>query len=126
MSLNSYTRESPAAEDDPTGHRAAILEELVSTVHETPLDRVAQAALGDQSMLALARPVFEAYDQFLAIIDDDAKRDRLEKIGRDEANGDPVFAHAREIGKAFGQAIEDFFFDASSRYASSIRTYGVF
>jgi predicted nucleotidyltransferase len=126
MSLNSYVRESVASEDDELGDRARILEDLVSTVHETPLDRVARAALGDPTMLALVRPVFAAYEQFLAIIDDKAKRDRLDTIGRDEASSDAVFIEAREVGRAFGQAIEDFFFDSGSRYASSIRTYGVF
>jgi hypothetical protein len=80
----------------------------------------------DQSMDSLARPVFAEYDRFLAIINDKEKRERLETIKRDDAVHDRVVADARDVGRAFGQAIEAFFFDNTSRYAASIRTYGVF
>ncbi len=125
MSFNSYVRNLASGGDEQHVDRAKLLEDLVSNVHETPLDRVAQSAL-DQSMEILAAPVFAEYDRFLAIMNDKEKRDRLKTVGRDEAAKDLVVAEARDVGKAFGRAIEAFFFDDTSRYASCIRKYGVF
>lgn len=77
-------------------------------------------------MEVYARQVFDAYDEFLKLLDEPTKRVRLETITRTEASAgtDLVFLEARKIGRDFGTAIERFFFDGS--YAQAIRTYGVF
>jgi len=117
MALTSYV-------DHPDGtDREALLDVLVKATRKTPLDLIAQAAL-DHDMILLARGIFDAYDAFLALLDDETKRTRLEAIPRDEASEDAVFKEAHEIGNRFGNEIEAFFFDG--KYKAAIRTYGVF
>ena len=107
--------------------RAELLDSLAATAEKTPLDIVARAALSDPAMEPHARDVFAAYDAFLNLLDDPAKRSRIETITRAEAGAtksDAVFLEADQIGSDFGAAIERFFFDGT--YAQAIRTYGVF
>jgi hypothetical protein len=120
MALERYGSKNPPA------NRAELLDSLSATAEKTPLDIIAGVALRDPKMELYAREVFDAYDAFLMLLDEPAKRDRLEKITRSEASPgtDPVFLEARKIGRDFGTAIERFFFDGS--YAQAIRTYGVF
>ncbi len=103
-----------------------LLDALAQHVQETPLARLARAALASDAQLALARPVFEAYDRFLSLIDDREARAFLEQAGPKEAENNEMVAEARAIGRAFGEAIENFFFDSTSLYATAMRRYGVF
>ena len=77
-------------------------------------------------MAPLARPVFEAYDRFLGLLNDPSQRTHLEKLLREDAEGDPGREVARQIARDFGTAIENFFFDPTSVYSRAIRKYGVF
>lgn len=102
-----------------------LLDDLVAHVKRTPLESLACVALLHPSLRPLASSLFVAYDQFLALLDDDDKRDALEKLPRDDsASVDTLFQEANRIGKDFGTAIEAFFFDAT--YARAMREYGVF
>ena len=104
--------------------REELLEALVLAVQKTPLEIIAGVALRHPAMESAARSVLDQYELFLRLLDDTEKRERLETMLRSEAYTDPSFAEAREIGRAFGSAIEAFFFDGV--YAKAIRTYGVF
>lgn len=108
---------------EPWG-REDLLESLAKTAGATPLDIVASVAIRDAAMEPYARAVFDAYDAFLQLLNDPDKRSRLDTIPRTEADADVVFQESMEVGRAFGLAIERFFFDGS--YAEAIRTYGVF
>jgi predicted nucleotidyltransferase len=115
---------APSADGDDA--RADLLEQLVAKAGETPLDTLAGATLGRPEMAPLARPVFDAYDLFLGLLNDPSRRAHLEKLLREDAERDPGWMAARQIARDFGQAIESFFFDPPSVYAGAIRKYGVF
>jgi hypothetical protein len=100
-----------------------ILETLVDWAKRTPLDTIAKTAMLGRVEPAVAARVFGAYDQFLALLDDPESRKDLAALPKNATNN-PVYQRASAIGRAFGTAIEDFFFD--SKYAPLMRTYGVF
>ncbi len=119
MALENCVTTSPATE------RVQLLGTLVDAARKTPLDLIAEVALASSEMEPYVKGVFDAYERFLTLLDNEAKRKRLETIPLDDEATDSVVAEARNIGKDFGSAIETFFFD-SDRYRRAIRTYGVF
>jgi len=100
-----------------------LMESLLTAAGKTPLDLLAEVALRDASVEPHARKLFTAYEEFMTLINDKAKRERLEEMKRTETT-DSTFVQAQDIGIRFGDAIEAFFFDGT--YAPAIRRYGVF
>ncbi|QDV05782.1 hypothetical protein Poly30_12840 [Planctomycetes bacterium Poly30] len=106
--------------------RAELLEALVADVERTPVELLASVTAESRDMDALAAPLFEAYDRFLALVDDPDQRGRLEKLSRADADTDEIWQSARVIGRDFGRAVQAFFFDEKSLFSDAIQRYGVF
>lgn len=104
--------------------RSALLENLVEHVGRSPLEALAEVALADPDLTERGRGLFDAYDRFLGLLNDEAQRGALEDLPRESADESAVHREAEAIGESFGAAIEAFFFDSS--YAAAIRSYGVF
>lgn len=118
MSLDSAVASSSSQDE------MALLDSLVEAAKKTPLDLLAEVGIRHSDMRESCRRVFDAYETFLALIDDETKRRRLASMRRDMKDTDEVYGEAREIGRQFGEAIEAFFFDGI--YKDAIRKYGVF
>lgn len=69
---------------------------------------------------------FDAYDQFLGVLADVDKRNRLKELDIDNANGDEVFQEARLIGNQFQDALTELFFHSDNDLTAAIQRYGGF
>ena len=110
---------------DPQLGRRRVVAHLEDLVRKTPLDIMARAVLLSFGELSVsARDLFSAYDEFLALLDDPARRGHLEALAPGAEN-DSRYQQAHEIGKRFDRALTAMFFD--TRVLSDLtKRYGVF
>jgi hypothetical protein len=75
-----------------------------------PLDRIADAFL-DQGAPDPGVRALNAYDEFLAILDDSDQRKQLSALGVDEARDSQLFTRIAELGKEFEAGLLTLLFD---------------
>lgn len=105
-----------------------VVDHLSTYVRKTPLDILAELFLAREPLAPAARKLFTSYDSFLALLNDDTKRDRLNKLRHDEIAEDPVYQEVRRLGHDFQEALDEVFFaptTAPDLYRLT-QTYGVF
>lgn len=98
---------------------------LVGFSNQPPLQLVA-AFVQHFSATEAGRAIFGAYDQFLTILDDPAKRERLDALGAENAGSDPIFREARDVGLAFQDGLTKLFFGTAPELTKATQRYGVF
>ena len=72
------------------------------------------------------KAIFDAYEGFLTILGDPARRDWLDKLGAEDAGADPVFKEARAVGTAFQDGLTKLFFETDENLTKATQRYGVF
>lgn len=113
------------------------LEELVHRMEEkfkaTPLETIAAALLPYADSNSAVRVLFDAYDEFVGMLADDArdadnktKRDHLEEIAFEELENDRVFQKGRGISHRFQDAIRAIFLTSDNELGRLTIEYGVF
>jgi hypothetical protein len=89
-----------------------------------PVDRIAEAFLrhgaADPGGRALG-----AYDDFLALLDDEPSRAELEALTRSQAGGSEVFAEATRLGKELEHGLLAMLFETDS-LPKLVREFGIF
>jgi len=104
----------------------AVADHLLNLVVLTPLERAAQMLLRERLLDPAAR-LFDSYDRFLGLLDDETIRDHLEELSPGDAENDADYQLARSIGHEFQGALDDIFFrDNGTRIPELTRRYGVF
>jgi len=102
-----------------------LVNHLRGFIGRTPLDIVADAFLSYNVPAQAAIKLFDAYDEFLGIIGDEAKRTELEDLNSSEAQRNPTFERSRRVGHQFQEALTALFFDHPG-LSELTREYGVF
>jgi hypothetical protein len=69
--------------------------------------------------------LFESYDEFLGMLDDDNIRDKLERLRAENVSGDATFKQVREISRQFQAALDSIFFENKLIWPLT-KKYGVF
>lgn len=98
----------------------------------TPLERVAsyyvaQILTGNSDFLKQnAKELFDAYDAFLGILNDEQQRDCLDKLELNEQDNSKCFHDARKIRQSFRLAIQDMFMHEDSPLLQHSIEKGVF
>ncbi|MGH9823643.1 MAG: hypothetical protein ACREDR_10375 [Blastocatellia bacterium] len=93
----------------------------------TPLDLIASVLIRYPDLHPAAKTLFDAYDEFLLVLNDKDKRKRLEVLAPGDAGSDSLFQHLRELGHSFQKALTDIFLEPnSSRLHDLTKAYGVF
>jgi predicted nucleotidyltransferase len=110
---------------DLPAHLEPLLRHLRTYVKLTPLEIVADAAN------SFAKPetslkIFDAYDQFLSMMNDGEVRTRLESLTARECRSDPVFNKVRHISEQFQDGLTRLFLDDEPKLSELTRKYGVF
>jgi predicted nucleotidyltransferase len=122
----------PGTADLPTGDmdRAALalVDHLSNDVRMTPLAIFARLFLESDRLDEAASRMFGAYDEFLAILDDDERRKHLDGLSQPDVAADPDYMRVRELGHVFQGALDSVFFDPElcPELHDLTKTYGVF
>jgi hypothetical protein len=75
---------------------------------------------------SLASDVFDTYDDFLALLNNEQMRQVLERLTPEEAYSDRVFLEAREVALRFDDALLKLMFESNDEIADLVKKYGVF
>lgn len=102
----------------------AVIAYLERYVRATPLDNLAALALSSPELFAAAKQLIENYDGFVALLDDDVRRRRLEDLKQPDVSSDDVYESVRELSTGFQRALEQIFL--SERLLQLTQTYGIF
>jgi hypothetical protein len=104
------------------------VQKLVSHLREwterPPLDSL--SIIVDQYAPSIASDIFDAYDNFLALLNDEEKRKVLEQLAPEDAYKDKVFLDAREIAQNFDEALLKLLFESNDDVTDVVKKYGVF
>jgi hypothetical protein len=93
---------------------------------KTPLDLTAETLSLFADKPKVVGELFGAYEEFLAMLSDQAKRRHLEKLLPDELEGDSLYAEAREISHRFAGAVQSIFLTPDNPIGELTIRYGVF
>ena len=89
-----------------------------------PVDRIAEAFLRHRAADPGGRAL-GAYDDFLALLDDEPSRAELEALTRSQAGGSEVFAEATRLGKELEHGLLAMLFETDS-LPKLVREFGIF
>ena len=117
-------------DETPDARALRTVDHLETFLRQSPLEMMAWATGGEHAnerLLSAANKLFGAYDQFLALIGEKSKRDRLEELLPSEAPTNAVYKEARDIGIDFQNALDEIFLtDNGTELYRLTRSYGVF
>ena len=115
----------PAVRRQPWHDAQQVVEHLARMVRATPLDILAGVVLSYFGELSGAGGrLFGAYDEFLGLLH--TRRDHLQALLPWQADADPVYQHARELGRCFQDALTEIFFTCDTPLRDLTIRYGVF
>ena len=110
---------------DPDRHKE-VVEHMEMVFRETPLDIVAGVLLRYPHLEEAAKKIFDSYNSFLGILEDNQCRGHLENLTEDKADKDEIYQRARQFSHLFRDGLLAFFFDPESELDSLTKNYGVF
>jgi predicted nucleotidyltransferase len=99
---------------------------LRSFLDKTPLDLTAETLSLFAGKPKTVGELFSAYEEFIGMLSDQAKRKHLEKLIPDELESDSLYAEAREISHRFGDAVQSIFLTSDNPIGELTIRYGVF
>jgi hypothetical protein len=94
-------------------------------VRMTPLEIVARSVERYGVPDSIARELFDAYSEFLTILDDESSRKALDSLRSEDSRSDKTFERVREISRSFENGLDHIFFE-NKQIAPLTRKYGVF
>lgn len=113
---------------DAAGH--FVVPEMVRFLREqirrTPLESLAEVLLRPEVTPETVRRLFDAYNDFIGLLADGDKRERLKKLPADAIGEDALFREARTLGVRFQDGLDRLFFEEDALLRELIRKYGVF
>jgi hypothetical protein len=117
----TQAREALINNNDPT----ELLSYLEVNLAKTPLDLLAQAASREAVPRSTAEKLFDSYDSFLGVLDDDRRHD-LERLNHDSMGASPVWQEIREMSHQFQAGLDELFYGPDEQLKELIVRYGVF
>jgi predicted nucleotidyltransferase len=93
---------------------------------KTPLDITAETLTKFAGKPEAVARLFGAYEDFLAILSDNDKREHLEKLTPEKLEIDSVYDEARKVSHRFRDAIEEIFLKPDNPIGELTIQYGVF
>lgn len=118
-------------EASPDDFRGELENYLIGFSNKPPLHVLAEFVLNFDSKdtakaLDAGKAIFDAYDKFLEVLDNEDNRNHLDNLSRECAGSDEVFAQASEIGTAFQDGLCKLFFETNDELTKATQRYGVF
>jgi hypothetical protein len=110
----------------------SVIDSLEVFLSKTPLERFALyfvsniKELRSEMLARSARELFGSYDDFLGLLNDEEKRDHLDKLNPERESDSEIFAEARKIRHRFRLAIQDTFTAENSPLRTHSVSKGIF
>jgi predicted nucleotidyltransferase len=111
--------------EDEADFNLALEDFLVELSDRRPLDVVAELCL-EFDAIAAGKKIFDAYERFLAVLDDEEKRKSLEVMSIEQAHVDPLFSDTRKMSTDFQSGLTELFFHSNDELTKATQRYGVF
>jgi predicted nucleotidyltransferase len=93
----------------------------------TPMETIAKACVDLKIGDATARAIFDNYDRFLGILDDQAKRDELAQARtHEDLRSSAVWAEVRTVSKPFHDGLVALFLEENETLRNLTMKYGLF
>jgi predicted nucleotidyltransferase len=115
-------RQDLGQKHDPT----ALISYMASELFVTPLDLLARAASRPDVKSQTARALFDNYDGFLTLLDNDECRNELSNLLPDQVGTSKVWAEVRDLGKGFQTGLTSLFYGGDKELRDLMIEYGVF
>ena len=115
-------REDLVSKHDPT----RLISYMESELSATPLELLARAAARPDVSRATARALFDNYDAFLALLDNEEYRNELGNLLPDQVGTSKVWEHVRDLGKGFQSGLTSLFYGEDKELNALIVEYSVF
>jgi len=93
---------------------------------QTPLELLARAARRPAIPTATAARLFNSYDRFLSVVDDEEKRKNLERMSEGEMATSSVWNEIRDFSHDFHSGLIELFFGNDQDLRELAVQYGVF
>jgi predicted nucleotidyltransferase len=117
--------------ESPNPQRAT--DHLLKTFRRNPLEILADAILKFEVLQDAGLRAFNAYDEFLGLLEDDTlldsgrcPREHLKMLAPEELESDPVFQKGKDMRRRFGEALLDIFLRIESPIQQLMIERGVF
>ena len=101
-----------------------LQEHIIRRLSATPIDVVAQATIEYKIEKAVAKDLFDAYDDFLGMMSDVDKRSRLKELKPEKSRDDETFKEVQDFSERFSRALKKIFF--GSQLNDLTQEYGAF
>jgi predicted nucleotidyltransferase len=104
-----------------------LIEYLENRLTQTPLEHLAEACLEQNASTETVQRIFDNYDRFLAILDDEEKRSSLAAVSSHaDLRESTVWKEIREVSRPFHTGLVSLFLSDVSDLQSLAMEYGVF
>ena len=110
---------------DKDAIRLGLANHIRELVKMTPLEIVANSIERYRIPESIARKLFDAYSEFLAILNNEKDRNALDELRSEDARRDPTFRRIRDISATFGNALGHIFYE-NDQVKPLTKKYGVF
>ena len=111
----------------PTREVAFLLRYLEDQFDLSPLETVARACLSLDIKKETVRNIFDSYDKFLAVLDDQGKRKELEEAhSHDDLRASKAWDEVRNMTRPFHHGLVDLFLTDDIRLRDLTMQYGIF
>jgi predicted nucleotidyltransferase len=105
----------------------ATVDHLSARVKQTPLELIASVLLEHEILDGASARLFDAYNQFLGLLNDSKARNHLKKLSQENVATDEVYENVRQLSKQFQDALTDIFLESNgTKLYELTKTYGVF
>lgn len=105
---------------------ASMISYMATELPVTPLELLARAATRPAVKSETARALFDSYDGFLTLLDNDEFRNELRDLLPDQIATSKVWSMVREFGQGFQSGLTSLFYGQDQELKDLMIEYGVF
>jgi predicted nucleotidyltransferase len=120
-----FTSDAARAEFYQTKQVQPVIERVHTVLSKPPLEIVAAALLQDPTLDGYSKALFNAYNEFLAMLADVAIREQLKTLPLSKLD-EPIAERYRAVAHQFMQAITSIFLQRTNKLGELTIEYGVF
>jgi predicted nucleotidyltransferase len=108
------------------GNSVQVASYIRDLLDKTPLDITAETLTKFAGKPQIVSELFQAYEEFHAMLGDAEKRKHLEKLTPEKLESDQVYEEARKVSHGFQRAVAEIFLKSDNPIGELTIRYGVF